>query len=147
MFQVKPIGIIHSLYKTEAECPPQGKSGQAEIEIFKQYEDGLKDIEGFSHVHLFYWLHKSNHFTLSVKTPWDSVPHGLFTTRTPNRPNPVGYSAIEIVSRKGNTIMVKGMDAMDGTPVFDIKPYIPSLDAKPQAKNGWLSGKKVGGER
>ena len=137
----KPIGIIHSPYKTRAEAPPQGRDEISEIEIHKEYESGLKDIEGFSHLHIFYWLHMSKGYTLSVNTPWDSKPHGLFATRTPNRPNPMGYSVVELIERKGNILKVKGLDAIEGTPVIDIKPYITEVDAKSHAKSGWIAGK------
>ena len=137
----KPIGIIHSPYKTRAEAPPQGRDEISEIEIMREFGEGLTDIEGFSHLHIFYWLHKSKGYTLSVNTPWDSKPHGLFATRTPNRPNPMGYSVVELIERKGNILKVKGLDAIEGTPVIDIKPYITEVDAKSHAKSGWIAGK------
>lgn len=138
---VNPIGIIHSPYKTKAEAPRQGTDEVLEIEIHKEYKDGLKDIKGFSHLHVFYWLHLSTGYSLSVRTPWDSKPHGLFATRTPNRPNPLGYSVVELIERRGNILKVRGLDAIEGTPVVDIKPYIAEIDAKPHAKSGWITGK------
>ena len=135
------IGIIHSPYKTRADAPSQGKNEISEIEISKKFEKGLKDIEGFSHLHIFYWLHESKDFTLSVNTPWDDKPHGLFATRSPNRINPIACAVVELIQRKENRLTVKGLDAIEGTPVLDIKPYIPRIDAKSEARIGWLSEK------
>ena len=101
----------------------------------------MNDIEGFSHLHIFYWLHESKSYSLSVNTPWDSGPHGLFGTRTPNRPNPLGYSVVELMGKSGNILSVKGLDAIEGTPVIDIKPYMSKIDAKLHTRNGWLEGK------
>lgn len=139
--ELKPIGIIHSPYKTRAEAPPQGKSDILEIEIFKEYEEGLKDIETFSHLHVIYWMHKSKDYSLLITTPWDTKLHGLFATRTPNRPNPLGHSVVELIERKGNILKVRGLDAIEGTPVIDIKPYVPRIDVKPEADSGWLGDK------
>ena len=141
MFRLNPIGTIHSPYKAKKEAPHQGKKCVAEIEILREHEDGLKDINGFSHLHVIYWLHKSGSYSLSVNTPWDPEPRGMFATRAPNRPNPIGYSVVEIVEVSGNRLRVRGLDAIEGTPVIDIKPYIPLIDAKPQARTGWLEGK------
>ena len=139
--KLKPIGIVHSPYKTRAEAPPQGKSDILEIEIFKEYEEGLKDIETFSHLHVIYWMHKSKDYSLLITTPWDTKLHGLFATRTPNRPNPLGHSVVELIERKGNILKVGGLDAIEGTPVIDIKPYVPRIDVKPEANSGWLGDK------
>ena len=139
--KLKPIGIIHSPYKTRAKAPPQGKSDVLEIEIFKEYEEGLKDIETFSHLHVIYWMHKSKGYSLLITTPWDTKLHGLFATRTPNRPNPLGHSVVELIERKGNILKVRGLDAIEGTPDIDIKPYVPRIDVKPKADSGWLGDK------
>lgn len=139
---IKTIGVIKSIYKTREDAPSQGKEDISEIEIFDEYIDGLKDIEGFSHLHIFYLLHKSEGFSLSITTPWDIEKHGLFATRSPNRPTPFGYAVVELVERKDNILKVKGLDAIDGTPVIDIKPYIPNIDAKPFANVGWFSERK-----
>jgi len=132
------IGVVHSPYKTTAEAPFQGGDEIVEIEIRKAYEEGLQDIDGFSHLHVFYWFHKSEGYSLLVHTPWDTIPHGIFTTRTPHRPNPLGYAVVELVERKNNILRVKGLDAIDGTPVIDIKPYVKTLDGKPDAVSGWI---------
>jgi tRNA-Thr(GGU) m(6)t(6)A37 methyltransferase TsaA len=138
--KVKFIGVVRSPYRSRSSAPCQG-GGISEIEVLKGYEEGLKDIESFSHLHVIYWLHESIGFTLSVKTPWDSEEHGLFATRSPHRPNPIGYSVVEVVERKGNVIRVRGLDAIEGTKIIDIKPYIPRLDLKNDANSGWTKGK------
>jgi len=135
---LKIIGVVHSPYKTTADAPFQGNDKISKIEISKEYEGGLKDIEGFTHLHVFYWLHKSKGFSLIVTTPWDTIPHGLFTTRSPHRPNPIGHAVVELVEQKDNRLSVRGLDAIEGTPVMDIKPYIKKLDVKTDAISGWI---------
>jgi tRNA-Thr(GGU) m(6)t(6)A37 methyltransferase TsaA len=134
------VGIIHSRYKKLEDAPRQG-GGFSEIEIYKEYQEGLKDIETFSHIHVIYWLHESRGFTLSVNTPWDPKPHGLFATRSSHRPSPIGYSVVRLLERKGNVLRVRGLDAIEGTKVIDIKPYIPEIDLKNGANSGWLKGR------
>jgi tRNA-Thr(GGU) m(6)t(6)A37 methyltransferase TsaA len=136
--KVNPIGVIHSPYKDRKECPPQGREEICEIEISGQYGEGLKDIDGFSHLILLYWLHSAKANSLLVKTPWDSKPHGLFATRSPNRPNPIGFSVVELIEINGNRLKVKGLDALEGTPLLDIKPYLPDIDAKSNVRVGWV---------
>ncbi len=141
--ELKPIGVIHSPYRSRGGAPHQGcgREEVSEIELFKEFEEGLKDIEGFSHIILIYWFRKSQGYHLLVKTPWDTKPHGLFTTRSPNRPCPLGLCVVELVAREKNILKVKGLDAIDGTPLLDIKPYIPSIDEKANVKIGWLEGR------
>ncbi len=140
--KLTPIGVIHSPYKNLSECPRQSSRSEliAEIEVFKPYAEGLKDIEGFSHIILLYWLHKSRSYSLLVHTPWDTEPHGLFATRSPNRPNPIGLSIVRLLSRAGNILRVRGIDAIEGTPLVDIKPFVPEFNAT-EASTGWLEGK------
>jgi tRNA-Thr(GGU) m(6)t(6)A37 methyltransferase TsaA len=132
------IGVIHSPYKDRKECPPQGREEICEIEISGQYGDGLKDIDGFSHLILLYWLHSTKDYSLLVKTPWDSEPHGVFATRSPNRPNALGFSVVELIEREGNKLKVKGLDALEETPHIDIKPYLPEIDSKTNIRVGWV---------
>lgn len=131
------IGIIHSPYKTRDQAPRQGTDEISEIEIYEEYEEGLQDIEGYSHVHLFYWLHESKGHHLLVQTPWEEKKHGLFVTRSPHRPNPLGYSVVKLVEKKNNILKVKGLDAIEGTALIDIKPYIKRIDRKENAVSGW----------
>ena len=132
------IGIIHSPYKIPSEVPFRRKENVFEIELNKELVEGLTDVEGFSHLHVFYWLHKSEGYHLIVQPPWNTSTHGLFATRSPHRPNPIGYSVVELVERKGNILRVKGLDAIEGTPVLDIKPFIKKSDCKSKAVSGWI---------
>jgi tRNA-Thr(GGU) m(6)t(6)A37 methyltransferase TsaA len=132
--ELKPIGIIHSPYQSRREAPRQGYGREeiCQVELFQEFEEGLKDIERFSHIILIYWFHKSKGYSLTVTPSWDSKPHGLFTSRSPDRPCPLGLSVVELVARQGNVLNVKGLDAIDGTPLLDIKPYFPTIDGKSQ---------------
>jgi len=142
--KISTIGVVHSKYKTPEDAPYQGvRKDTSEIEILQEYAVGLKNIESFSHLHIFYLLHKKEDFSLSVTTPWSTQKRGLFATRSPNRPTPLGYAVVELLEVKNNVLKVRGLDAIDGTPVVDIKPYIPSLDAKPLANDGWLGKRKL----
>jgi formylmethanofuran dehydrogenase subunit E len=137
--QLKPIGIIRSPYKNRKECPPQGREEICWIEVFEEYKEGLKDIDGFSHLILFYWLHWVKDYSLLVKTPWSSEAHGVFATRSPDRPNALGFSVVELIERNGNKLRVKGLDALEGTPLIDIKPYLPEIDSKTNVRIGWVT--------
>jgi tRNA-Thr(GGU) m(6)t(6)A37 methyltransferase TsaA len=141
--ELKPIGVIHSPYKNTGVAPYQGYKRKeiSHIEVFKEFEKGLKDIEGFSHIIVIYWFHKSQGYHFLVKTPWADSLHGLFTTRSPNRPCPLGLTVVELVAREKNILKVKGLDAIDGTPLLDVKPYVPSIDERAFVKTGWLEGK------
>jgi tRNA-Thr(GGU) m(6)t(6)A37 methyltransferase TsaA len=138
-----PIGVIHLSFTTLDKVPTQPcYSNQiGEVELFKEYEEGLKDLEGFSHIVILYLFHKSKGYSLTVKPFLDSDEHGLFATRHPNRPNAIGMSVVRLVERKGRVLRVKGIDVIDGTPLIDIKPYVPSFDHRADARIGWLEGK------
>jgi len=142
ILRLKPIGVIHSPYHA-GQAPRQGAGRQeiCQVEVFKQFEAGLRDIERFSHIILIYWFHKSTGYSLTVTPSWDTKPHGLFTTRSPNRPCPLGLSVVRLVARKRNVLKVKDLDAIDGTPLLDIKPYMPAIDEKDEVKIGWLENK------
>jgi len=146
ILRLKPIGVIHSPYHA-GQAPRQGAECQeiCQVEVFEQFEAGLKDIERFSHIILIYWFHKSTGYSLIVTPSWDTKPHGLFTSRSPNRPCPLGLSLVRLVAREKNILRVKDLDAIDGTPLLDIKPYVPAVDETSdklaglninQAKNG-----------
>lgn len=141
--ELTPIGIICSRFKTMGQAPFQGcQSGEtSEIEIFDEYAEGLRDIEGFSHLIVLYWCHKSVGFSLLVQTPWDPASHGVFATRSPRRPNPLGLSVVRLMVRQGNVLKVKELDAVDGTPLLDLKPYVPRIDAPRDVHLGWLEGR------
>jgi len=141
--EVKPIGIIHSPFKTKEEAPHQSIASNSigRIEIFEEYEEGLEGIEGFSHIILIFRFHKSEGYSLKVKTPHDENVKGVFATRSPRRPNQLGLSIVRLLIREKNILFVEGIDVIDGTPLIDIKPYVPSLEPKTGVKIGWLEEK------
>ncbi|MHA1649183.1 MAG: tRNA (N6-threonylcarbamoyladenosine(37)-N6)-methyltransferase TrmO [Candidatus Helarchaeota archaeon] len=142
--EFNPIGVIHSPYKHRAEAPFQGifSDEKFELEFYKEYIDGLKDIEGFSHIVLLYYAHKSRGFHLQTTTPWDTTLHGVFTTFSPIRPNAILLSVVPLLERKNEyTLIVSQLDAIDGTPILDIKPYVPSLMVRKNAQIGWMHNK------
>ncbi len=140
---VRPIGVIHSPFTTKAETPIQSRRSGAEgtIEVYPEYAEGLLDIEGFSHIIILYHWHQSHGYKLTVKPFLDDTPHGLFATRYPARPNPIGLSVVELLAREGNVLRVRGVDVLDGTPLLDIKPYVPAFDAWEATCIGWLAGR------
>jgi len=140
-FKLRPIGIIHSPYKDKEDIPKEDRELiEGRIEIFKEFEDGLKDIDGFSHLIIIFVFHKSYGYNLEVKPPFGDKIRGVFATRSPYRPNPIGMTIVELLEREGNILRVKGIDMIEGTPVIDIKPYLPG-DRKENIKIGWLTGK------
>ena len=138
---LKIIGIVNSQYKKINEIPKGKKLKTSEIIINKEFKDGLKDIEGFSHLHIYYLLHKSKEFNLQTITPWDDKLHGIFSTRSPNRPNPIAHTIVELISINDRVIKIKDLDAIDKTPILDIKPYIKKIDIKIGSFSGWLENK------
>ena len=141
--RVKPIGIIHSPFRRKEDTPIQPRRSIAigEIEVFKKYQEGLEDIEGFSHVILIYRFHMSKGYCLKVKPFLDDQLRGVFATRYPRRPNQIGLSVVRLLKRKENILTVKGIDVLDGTPLLDIKPYVPDFEPDEKIKIGWLEGK------
>jgi tRNA-Thr(GGU) m(6)t(6)A37 methyltransferase TsaA len=150
-----PVGIIHSAHTEPARTPIQsvcapGSAGR--IEIFPEYEEALTDIEGFSHLHLIYWLHRTAEATnalsgarsLKVVPFLDDVPHGIFATRSPIRPNPIGLSVVRLIERRGPELMIEDVDVLDGTPLLDIKPYVEGFDLRLGSRGGWTE--RVSGE-
>jgi len=121
--------------------PAAGQGIKGSVEVFKELIDGLKDLDGFSHIILIYHLHRSKGFKLSVKPFLDDQKHGVFATRAPNRPNAIGMSVVRLLEIKGNILTVENMDILDGTPLLDIKPYINKFDCFNTDSNGWISGK------
>ncbi len=141
--KIKPIGIIHTPLKKKKDTPIQSSfsSVEGKVVLFKEFEEGLDGIEGFSHIILIYKFHKSKGYKLKVVPFLDDKPRGLFTTRYPRRPNQIGLSVVKLVKRKKNILFVEGIDALDGTPLLDIKPYVPSFNPEGKIKIGWLEGK------
>jgi tRNA-Thr(GGU) m(6)t(6)A37 methyltransferase TsaA len=141
----KPIGIIHSPFNNLEEMPIQPSSDASRpgtVEIYPEFVDGLKDLEGFSHIYLIYHLHKVNKSRLVVTPFLDKEPHGIFATRAPSRPNPIGLSLVKIVGLEGNLIHVDQVDVLDGTPLLDIKPYVPEFENVDFVQIGWLEKAK-----
>ncbi|RKD30024.1 tRNA (N6-threonylcarbamoyladenosine(37)-N6)-methyltransferase TrmO [Thermohalobacter berrensis] len=137
----KPIGIIRSPF-TEPKGTPIQPSGaidiEGKIEVFPEYKEGLKDIEGFSHIILLYHFHLVKKSTLLAKPFMDDKKHGIFAIRGPSRPNPIGLSIVRLEKVEENTLYIKDVDIIDGTPLLDIKPYVPKFDIKEVKKIGWL---------
>ena len=138
--EIKRIGIIHSPCKKPEDIPCNFKPefAEGEIEIFKEYEDGLKDIEGFSHLKVLCYFHKSKRYSLHVKPFFDNIKRGVFSTDHPDRPNHIALTVVELLKREGNILKVRGVDMLDETPVIDIKPYT-SIDRIENIRTGWLA--------
>jgi tRNA-Thr(GGU) m(6)t(6)A37 methyltransferase TsaA len=139
-----PIGVIHSPFNNIEGMPiqPAGAKGIAgTVEIEHEYCDGLKDIEGFSHIILLYHFHLSKGYSLEVRPFMDDKLHGVFATRAPNRPNPIGISVVKLVRVQHCTLHIEGVDIIDGTPLLDIKPFVPEFDVVKAERIGWLSQK------
>lgn len=137
----RPIGIIHSSFNKLEEMPVQPNSdisGTGIVEIFPQFIECMKDLEGFSHIYLLYHFHKISYPSYTVIPLPDMVPRGVFATRAPNRPNPIGLSLVELVRIENNMIYVERLDVLNGTPLLDIKPYVPQLEPTSIVRIGWL---------
>jgi tRNA (adenine37-N6)-methyltransferase len=138
---LKPIGIIHSMFKDSAGTPiqpPFAEGTEGVVEILPEYAEGLHDLDGFERIWLLYWLDRAPPARLRVVPFRDEVQRGLFATRAPCRPNPVGLSCVQLLSIKDNMLIIGGVDILDGTPLLDIKPYVPAFDAFGQSQAGWL---------
>ena len=137
-----PIGVIHSPFKDIKGMPiqPTGARGIAgTVEVDPAYSDGLKDLEGFSHIILIYHFHLSKSYALHVKPFMEDSEHGIFAIRGPRRPNSIGLSVVTLRSVEGRTLHIEDVDIVDATPLLDIKPYVPEFDAPENVRTGWLS--------
>jgi tRNA (adenine37-N6)-methyltransferase len=143
-FVMRPIGVIHSPYIELVGMPIQPSRSQARgvVEVYPEFAEGLQDMEGFSHIFLLYAFHKSSGYTMLIKPFLDDQLHGLFTTRYPFRPNPIGLSVVELVARRDNVLDIQGVDVLDGTPLLDIKPYVPDFDIRTGTRSGWYETRK-----
>lgn len=130
-FVMCPIGVIRSPFTERQQMPIQPSRSHAvgQVEVFPEYVEGLRDIELFSHIILLYVFHCAPGYTLRVPPLTACQPHGLFATRHPHRPNPIGLSVVRLVDRQANILVITGVDMLDGTPLLDIKPYVPEFDA------------------
>lgn len=143
----KPIGTIHSPHKTREGMPIQPTGARdvpGSIDLHPCYAVGLKDLEGFSHIILLYHFHRSKGFQLRVVPFLDQHERGLFSTRAPRRPNPIGLSIVRLLSIEGHQLKILDVDVLDNTPLLDLKPYVSAFDAFPDAKVGWLTDRDEG---
>jgi len=141
---LKQIGVIHTPYKNREDAPFQGRFSEndCEIEIFEEFVPGLNGVDTCTHLIVIYWLDKANRNSLKAFPPHDGKEHGVFATRSPNRPNPIGLGIVDLLKITDNIISVKGLDAVDGTPLLDIKPYSSDVDCIGGAKIGWQTSTK-----
>ncbi|NUR53717.1 MAG: tRNA (N6-threonylcarbamoyladenosine(37)-N6)-methyltransferase TrmO [Acidobacteria bacterium] len=146
MFQMHPIGFVRSPYTETAQIPKgKGAEHRAEgvLDVLPEYEQGLMDIEGFSHLYVLWVFDRAGGAELIAYPPSDNKPHGVFATRSPQRPNPVGLTVVELLRREGTKLHVRGVDMLDATPILDIKPYLSSVpDA--DLRRGWLTSLENG---
>lgn len=136
----RPIGVIRSDHVAAERTPIQpcfAKGCRGRAEVLPEFEDGLRDLEGFSHIYLIYHLHQAGPAVLRVKPFLQQVERGVFATRAPSRPNAIGLSIVELVGRQGNVLDLDGVDILDGTPLLDIKPYTARFDRVETTRNGW----------
>ena len=137
----RPIGIIHSPFMQPKGTPiqPAGAKGiNGTVEVFPEYAEGLKDVEGFSHIIVIYHFHLSKEVSLKVKPYMDNEERGIFAMRGPSRPNPIGLSIVRLARIEQNILHIQDVDIVDGTPLLDIKPYVPEFDIREVARTGWL---------
>ncbi len=140
----RPIGVIRSPFRRIEGIPIQptgAKDVSGTVEIKPEYAGGLEDIEGFSHIILLYHFHLSKGYSLKVKPFLDDNQHGVFATRAPKRPNPIGISVVRLMGVDGCTLHISDVDVVDGTPLLDLKPYVPEFDVRKVERTGWLSDK------
>ena len=138
-----PIGRLHTPFRTLAECPRNGRqlhpAPECVAEISAAFHEGMAGIETFSHLVLLYWLGPQS-ASLTIVPPFDGTPRGVFATRSPARPNPVGMAVVSLHGvEAGGRLLVRNLDCLDGTPLLDVKPYLASTDAEPTADMGWLA--------
>ena len=140
-FVFKPIGILQTPFKKKSGIPIQGvfdPASKGRAEIFEEFEPGLKDIEGFSHLILLYVFDRSEGYDLVCKPYMEDKTHGLFAMRAPKRPNPIGLSVVRLTKREGPVLHLAEVDMMDGTPLLDIKPFVPKFDHRENTRVGWM---------
>jgi tRNA-Thr(GGU) m(6)t(6)A37 methyltransferase TsaA len=146
---LKTIGIIHSSFQKCSETPIQSsasKNSQGSVEIFPEYIEGLRDLDGFDRIWLLYWFDRSMASNLVVTPYLDKKEHGIFATRAPARPNPIGLSCVKLKAVKENLLIIEDLDILDKTPLLDIKPYVSVFDHFEVKRNGWVENKSVDGK-
>jgi len=143
----KPIGIIRSPFKESTGVPRQAVGAsdvKGQIQIFEQFTEGLKDLDGFSHIVVIFHMHLVEKSSLKACPSWDGKEHGVFATRSPYRPNPIGVSVVRLESIARNILRITGVDMADGTPILDIKPHIPDSNPTNNIRIGWLTDRVEG---
>jgi len=143
LLNFQAIGVIKTPFKTTEEMPIQptgGRGVQGKIEVLEQYAGGLEDLDGFSHIIIIYHFHQTRKYELKVIPFMDDTFRGIFATRAPKRPNPIGFSVVRLNRVKNNFLYIEDVDMLDGTPLLDIKPFIPDVDSPEVDKLGWLEG-------
>jgi len=137
----KPIGVVHSPFKMPQDVPIQSVAAEGVmgyVEVAGEYVEGLRDVEGFSHLILIYHCHLAQDYSLLVRPFLDERLHGVFSTRAPSRPNPVGVSVVRLTRMEKNVLHIQDVDIIDGTPLLDIKPFVPEFDQRKAERIGWL---------
>lgn len=137
----RSIGLVHSPFKEPTGMPIQpcfSGGVEGEVELFESFAEGLADLDGFSHIHLIYHLHRASGYALTVVPYMDTQRRGLFATRAPRRPNPIGLSVVRLLGISGARLRVAELDILDGTPVLDIKPFNPAVDHRERCRVGWM---------
>jgi tRNA (adenine37-N6)-methyltransferase len=142
MMTLRPIGTLHTPWRAISECPRNGRQPNpaplCTAVVLPEFVEGLRSVETLSHLILLYWMDQVKSAELVFTPPFDDQPRGIFATRSPRRPNPIGLSIVALERMAGDTLYVRYLDCVDGTPLLDIKPYFPSTDCEPGASMGWL---------
>lgn len=141
IIQFRKIGTLYSPHKNTEETPRQPKFAKGirgTVVIEPEFIEGLRDLEGFSHIYLICYLHKVEGYKLSAQPPMDTRSHGVFATRSPHRPNPISLSVVKLISIEENVLTIEDVDLLDGTPVLDIKPFSPTYNLDEHIRIGWL---------
>jgi tRNA-Thr(GGU) m(6)t(6)A37 methyltransferase TsaA len=149
IIQFRKIGTLYSPHNNTKDMPRQpkfAKGVRGTVVIQPEFIEGLRDLEGFSHIYLICFLHKVEGFELSANPPMDNRSHGVFATRSPHRPNPISLSVVKLVSIEGNVLTIEDVDILDGTPVLDIKPYSPTFILEEPIRTGWLESAASSGD-
>ena len=143
---LRPIGVIETPFPEPAGTPIQpsrAKGAAGRVHVYESFREGLRDLEGFERVWLIYWLHRAASGGLLVTPFLDREKRGVFATRAPCRPNPIGISVVRLVSVRDTVLEITDVDVVDGTPLLDIKPYVPEFDSHPQSRAGWLASSRL----
>ena len=143
----RPVGVVRSPFRTGEGSPRQAvgaEGSRGTIEIDPDFVEGLADLNGFSHVLVVFHMNQVTDCRLTAHPPWDDKPHGVFSTCSPYRPNPIGVSVVKLEGVEGNVLRIRNLDMLDGTPVLDLKPYVPDLFPRDELRVGWLEGKVRG---